>query len=133
MRVVDLDRDMSDVIPTGLSRDSEFIFRRMTEATLDAALSGSIANNLPAGGRRILDVACGVGQDSIALSARGALVVGAEPSLRMIGMARLFAEEKQVEMPDWIQCWSDGLPWLCTEATHQYTSVASRTKMYAAN
>jgi SAM-dependent methyltransferase len=102
MRVVDLDRDMSDVIPTGMSRDSEFVFERMTQATLDAAL--------PENGRRILDVACGVGQDSIALSDRGAQVVGAEPSLRMIGMAKIFAADKQVEMPAWIQCWSDNLP-----------------------
>ena len=30
MRVVDLDRDMSDVIPTGMTPDSEFLFERMT-------------------------------------------------------------------------------------------------------
>jgi len=29
MRVVDLDRDMSDVIPTGATRDSEYLFDRM--------------------------------------------------------------------------------------------------------
>jgi SAM-dependent methyltransferase len=102
MRVVDLDRDMSDVIPTGMSRDSEFLFARMTSATLDAALPGP--------GRRVLDVASGVGQDTIAMAVRGASVVGAEPSQRMIGMARMFAEDKKVEMPSWVQCWSDQLP-----------------------
>jgi SAM-dependent methyltransferase len=102
MRVVDLDRDMSDVIPTGLSRDSEFLFARMTSETLDAALSGP--------GRRVLDVASGVGQDTIAMAIRGAEAVGAEPSRRMIGMARMFAEDKQIEMPWWVQCWSDRLP-----------------------
>ncbi len=106
MRVVDLDRDMSDVIPTSMSRDSEFLFDRMTQATIDAALPGP--------GRRILDVASGVGQDTIAMAVRGAEAVGAEPSQRMIGMARLFAEEKQrekkIELPSWIQCWSDHLP-----------------------
>jgi hypothetical protein len=38
MRVVDLDRDMSDVIPTSMSRDSEYLFERMTLETIDAAL-----------------------------------------------------------------------------------------------
>jgi len=99
---VDLDRDMSDVIPTGMSRDSEYLFERMTQATLEAAR--------PAAGRRILDVASGVGQDTIALAVRGAQAIGAEPSQRMIGMARLFAEKKKLEMPDWVQCWSDRLP-----------------------
>jgi len=56
MRVVDLDRDMSDVIPTGMSLDSEYLFERMTEVTL--------AEALPRPGRRVLDVASGVGQDS---------------------------------------------------------------------
>ena len=56
VRVVDLDRDMSDVIPTGATRDSEFLFARMTSATLDATKPGP--------GRRILDVASGFGQDA---------------------------------------------------------------------
>ena len=85
MRVVDLDRDMSDVIPTGMTPDSEFLFQRMTDLTLDRARPGP--------GKRILDVASGVGQDSIALARRGATVVGAEPSKRMTQMARLFAAE----------------------------------------
>ncbi len=102
MRVVDLDRDMSDVIPTGMSRDSEFLFERMTSGTIEAALA-----NLRG---RVLDVGSGVGQDTIAMAVRGAEVVGAEPSQRMIGMARMFAEDKQIEMPDWVQCWSDHLP-----------------------
>jgi len=108
MRVVDLDRDMSDVIPTSMSRDSEYLFERMTQATLDAAL--------PARGGRVLDVASGVGQDTIALAMRGAQAIGAEPSRRMIGMSRLFAEEKssgeaeRFAMPGWVQCWADRLP-----------------------
>src|SRR3990172_12464545 len=59
VRVVDLDRDMSDVIPTGTTRDSSFLFGRMTEATLAAAA--------PARGRRILDVASGFRPDPLAL------------------------------------------------------------------
>ena len=102
MRVVDLDRDMSDVIPTGMTPDSEFLFARMTDLTLECTQAGE--------GDRVLDVASGVGQDSIALSARGARVVGAEPSSRMTGMAQLFAAEKTGPMPDWVRGWSDRLP-----------------------
>ena len=82
MRVVDLDRDMSDVIPTGMSPDSEFLFARMTDVTLWATCADP--------GRRILDVASGVGQDSLALVREGAYVIGAEPSGRMIAMAEAF-------------------------------------------
>ena len=102
MRVVDLDRDMSDVIPTGLTPDSEFLFERMTRVSLQRTGAGP--------GKRILDVASGVGQDSIALAALGASVVGAEPSGRMTGMARLFAADRGGPMPDWVRGWSDRLP-----------------------
>jgi demethylmenaquinone methyltransferase/2-methoxy-6-polyprenyl-1,4-benzoquinol methylase len=108
MRVVDLDRDMSDVIPTGTTRDSTYLFERMTEATLTATRAGK--------GHRVLDVASGFGQDAIALMARGAEVVGAEPSLRMTAWARMNSE-KQVEargpgasLPSWVRGWSDALP-----------------------
>lgn len=102
MRVVDLDRDMSDVIPTGQTPDSEFLFDRMTDVTLELARA--------APGRRLLDVASGVGQDAVALAARGAFVVGAEPSKRMSDMAQLFAADKARPMPAWIRSWSDQLP-----------------------
>ena len=102
MRVVDLDRDMQDVIPTGATRDSEYLFARMTER--------SLARTLPGPGRRILDVASGVGQDALALQARGARVVAAEPSHRMIGLAALYAERNPGPQPCWVRAWSDGLP-----------------------
>ncbi|RIL06051.1 MAG: hypothetical protein DCC71_08175 [Proteobacteria bacterium] len=107
MRVVDLDRDMSDVIPTGTTRDSQFLFERMTERTLAYAD--------PAPGRRVLDVASGFGQDSLALAARGADVVGAEPSARMTAWARLVSEKAEKEAPGarvplWVRGWSDALP-----------------------
>ncbi len=102
MRVVDLDRDMSDVIPTGMTPDSEFLFDRMTQVTLDRTQA--------AAGKLVLDVASGVGQDSIALATRGANVVGVEPSGRMTAMAKLFAAEKAGPMPDWVRGWSDSLP-----------------------
>ncbi len=102
MRVVDLDRDMQDVIPTGTTRDSEYLFARMTEATLEKTLPGP--------GRRILDVGSGVGQDAIALQAAGASVVGAEPSHRMIGLAELQAAKTEGPLPAWVRAWADALP-----------------------
>jgi SAM-dependent methyltransferase len=102
MRVVDLDRDMSDVIPTGTTRDSSFLFDRMTEATLALAEPGP--------GRRILDVASGFGQDAIELARSGAGVVGAEPSERMSAWARLKSAEEKGPVPRWVRGWSDALP-----------------------
>jgi SAM-dependent methyltransferase len=102
MRVVDLDRDMRDVVPTGTTRDSEFLFARMTECTLE--LSG------PSAGRRVLDVASGFGQDAAALAQRGAWVVAAEPSLRMSALARLQAEQSSGPQPVWVRSWADPLP-----------------------
>ena len=102
MRVVDLDRDMSDVIPTGTTRDSEYLFDRMTAATL--------GHTLPGPGRRILDVASGFGQDAILLQEQGAKVVGAEPSERMMAWARMKSEEATGPLPFWVRGWSDGLP-----------------------
>ena len=80
MRLIDLDRDMSDVIPTASSADSEYLFQRMGEATL-AALG-------PRAHARILDAAGGLGQDSRALTRRGAWAVCAEPSRRMSALGR---------------------------------------------
>ena len=102
MRVVDLDRDMRDVVPTGATRDSEFLFAQMTERTLRLAGAGP--------GRRILDVASGFGQDARALAARGARVVGAEPSARMSGLAKILAAKASGPLPAWVRGWSDALP-----------------------
>jgi SAM-dependent methyltransferase len=105
MRVVDLDRDMSDVIPTGLSPDSEFLFARMTDVTLEATCADV--------GRLVLDVASGVGQDSIALVRQGARVVGAEPSARMTAMAEIFGSQRLepgLKGPSWVRGWADALP-----------------------
>ena len=102
MRVVDLDRDMSDVIPTGTTRDSAFLFGRMTEATLAATRPGP--------GRRILDVASGFGQDAFALRRAGADVIGAEPSLRMTGWARQESAKEAGPGPRFVRAWSDALP-----------------------
>jgi SAM-dependent methyltransferase len=105
MRLVDLDRDMSDVFPTGTSVDSEFLFRRMAEATLDALETRP--------GSRVVDVAAGVGQDDRALARRGAWVVGAEPSERMTALAYL-SDREDAEPPSGgvarVRAWSEALP-----------------------
>jgi len=116
VRVVDLDRDMRDVIPTGSTRESEFLFARMAERTLRATRAAS--------GQRILDVAAGLGQDASALAARGALAVAAEPSSRMTALAKLVqgreaaaqrgVAERSAGLPArppvWVRAWSDALP-----------------------
>jgi SAM-dependent methyltransferase len=102
MRVVDLDRDMRDVIPTGATRESGFLFARMAERTLRAARA--------AAGRRILDVAAGLGQDAAALAARGAFAVAAEPSSRMTALAKLLDGKGAGPPPVRVRAWSDALP-----------------------
>lgn len=94
---------MSDVIPTGSTRDSEYLFERMTAETL--ALAGGGA------GRRLLDVAAGFGQDAVALAETGADVIACEPSARMTGWAKLVAGKRAGgPTPHWVRGWSDALP-----------------------
>jgi SAM-dependent methyltransferase len=111
MRVVDLDRDMRDVIPTGTSPDSEFLFTRMTDRTLDLTHAGP--------GRRVLDVASGIGQDARALAARGCFAVAAEPSARMSALALLQDAELEGARPVHVRAWSDALPF----ATGRFDAV----------
>ncbi len=102
MRVVDLDRDMRDVIPTSTSPDSDYLFEQMTRRTLDRARG--------APGRRVLDVASGFGQDARAVAASGAWVVAAEPSARMSALARLQDARATGAQPHHVRGWADGLP-----------------------
>jgi len=102
MRVVDLDRDLRDVIPTGTTRDSEYLFERMTRCTLE------LARARPGG--RVLDVASGFGQDTAALAQRGAFAVGAEPSARMTALAAMGQAEAPEPKPVWVRAWADALP-----------------------
>ncbi len=107
MRVLDLDRDMRDVIPTSLTRDSDFLFARMTERTF--------ALTRPRPGGRVLDVASGLAQDARALAARGAQVVAAEPSARMSALAQMENDKAAGGRPDalrphLVRSWGDALP-----------------------
>jgi len=101
MRVVDLERDMSDVIPTGASVDSEFLFQRMEDATLEALRPGP--------GRRLLDSAAGIGQDGRRLAATGSWAVGAEPSARMMALAAM-QDVEQGGAVQRVRAWSEVLP-----------------------
>jgi SAM-dependent methyltransferase len=102
VRVADLDRDMRDVIPTALGRDAEFLFERMTRRTLALAQA--------ARGRRVLDVASGLGQDAQALAERGAFAVAAEPSARMTALAVQWAREHPGAATHALRAWADALP-----------------------
>jgi SAM-dependent methyltransferase len=104
VRLVDLDRDMSDVFPVGKTPDSDYLFRRMEQETFDALE--------PEAGARVIDVAAGVGQDDQALARRGIRVVGAEPSARMMALAQLTdarpgADSRRVSR---LRAWSERLP-----------------------
>ncbi len=101
MRVVDLDRDMRDVIPTSTSPDSDYLFEQMTRRTLDCARG--------APGHRVLDVASGFGQDARALAEFGAIAVAAEPSARMSALAKL--QDRKGSAPIYhVRGWADALP-----------------------
>ena len=93
---------MRDVIPTGSSRDSEFLFACMAERTLCATRAEP--------GKRILDVAAGLGQDASRLAGRGVFAVAAEPSRRMTALAKLVQGKLPGRPPVWVRAWSDALP-----------------------
>jgi SAM-dependent methyltransferase len=110
VRAVDLDRDMTHVIPTGTTRDSEYLFERMQSLTLAALEAGP--------GARVLDAAAGLGQDSRALARAGVRAVCAEPSHRMVELAKLVAAKDAAASPAgagltavrWARAWSESLP-----------------------
>src|SRR5882672_6165862 len=102
MRVVDLDRDMRDVIPTSTSPDSDYLFEQMTRRTLHRARGEA--------GTRVLDVASGFGQDARALAQSGAVAVAAEPSARMSALAVMQDAKAQSAPIYHLRCWADALP-----------------------
>ncbi len=92
-RLDELERHLEHTIPPEGGADSQALFRRMTERALSLLAVG--------GNGRVLDLACGMGQDTLALARRRtprkpatgaesishtafALTVGLEPSERMI-------------------------------------------------
>jgi SAM-dependent methyltransferase len=76
--VHDIENDLEHTIPPEGGPDSAYLFRAMTERSL--ALLEAAPGNV------VLDLGCGMGQDSLALAARlpGGRVLAVEPSNRMI-------------------------------------------------
>ncbi len=96
---------MTHVIPTGTTRDSDYLFRRMEAETLAATRAGV--------GARVLDSAAGLGQDSRALARGGVRAFCAEPSRRMVELAKLVAAKEPTPEPGgvtWARAWSEALP-----------------------
>ena len=77
---VDLSWDDEGVLPKILSLDTEFVFQRMTEETLQAvdAEKGSV----------VLDVACGRAIDAVSLAKKGVVIYGCDPSAIMLCKAK---------------------------------------------
>jgi SAM-dependent methyltransferase len=90
-----------DVLPPVLSRDTDFVFQRMTVETLDAVQSQK--------GRRILDVGCGRALDAASLAEGGGILFGCEPSRVMLGKARGSLERKKAPVT-LISGIAEGLP-----------------------
>jgi SAM-dependent methyltransferase len=106
VRVADLDRDMSAVFPTGLDRDSEFLYERMRQVTYELLRARP--------DDRVLDAAAGLGSDGQNLAAMGLRVTNAEPSLSMNDLKLMVAEKR-----DWkdygsrtttVRAWCEKLP-----------------------
>jgi SAM-dependent methyltransferase len=76
--VHDIEHDLEYTIPPPGGPDSDFVFGAMTERSLALLQAGA--------GDVVLDLGCGMGQDALALAERapGSLVLGLEPSNRMI-------------------------------------------------
>ncbi len=106
MRLSDLDRDHSAVIPLGVDPVSEFFYARTAEATY-AALQAPP-------GARVLDCAGGLGNDASALADRGVRMTVAEPSRTLSELARLVALRRGLPERDprvrWVRGFADRLP-----------------------
>jgi SAM-dependent methyltransferase len=77
---VDLNWNDDDVLPAELSRDTEFVFQRMTDETLRAVQTGN--------GLRVLDVGCGRAIDAASMAKDGGVLFGCEPSRVMLRKAQ---------------------------------------------
>jgi SAM-dependent methyltransferase len=86
----DFEWDDGDILPAVVYPDTEFLFRRMIEVTLEKVN--------PREGETILDVGCGRGCDGVELATKGAVVIGLEPSNVMIRHARNHISQDGVNM-----------------------------------
>lgn len=95
--------DDEDVLPAVLSWDTEFVFQRMTEETLEAVQSGN--------GHRVLDVGCGRGIDATFMAKKGGLLFGCEPSSVMLGKAKEYVKDAG-ETVRLVSSLAEGLPFM---------------------
>jgi SAM-dependent methyltransferase len=77
---IDLSWNDDDVLPDKLRPDVDFLFSRMSQATIQMVD--------PKPGENILDIGCGRALDILAMSKFGATVIGVEPSSVMLEHAR---------------------------------------------
>jgi len=77
---IDLNWDDNEVLPDRLRPDVEFLFGRMSSATVEMVD--------PQPGELILDIGCGRAIDIVNMSASGAELIGVEPSFVMLSHAR---------------------------------------------
>ena len=82
---VDLDYELDHVITDNLLPDLDFLFRRMSEATVR-----TVAETPPG---LVLDVGSGASRELLRLSELGWQAVAVDPSPHMLGMARLAGAE----------------------------------------
>ena len=80
MNRIDLNWDDNEVLPDRIRPDVEFLFYRMSQATID------MVDPKPA--QRVLDIGCGRAIDIVNMSKSGATLIGIEPSFVMISHAR---------------------------------------------
>jgi SAM-dependent methyltransferase len=80
MNRVDLNWDDNEVLPDRIRPDVEFLFSRMSRATVEMVD--------PRPGERILDIGCGRAIDIVNMSWSGADLIGIEPSFVMLSHAR---------------------------------------------
>jgi SAM-dependent methyltransferase len=85
----DLEYSIND-FEAGTSRDSTYIFEAIENAMVD------LATEVQRG--RVLDVACGTGKVAMRIAERGALAIGAEASLEMIGVGRYIQPQSRAVM-----------------------------------
>ena len=80
MNRIDLNWDDNEVLPDRIRPDVEFLFYRMSRATIDMVE--------PKPAQRVLDIGCGRAIDIVNMSKSGATLIGIEPSFVMISHAR---------------------------------------------
>ncbi len=71
----------------------DFLFRRSMQKRFELALK----ELKDSAGKKILDIGCGSGRYSVALSEMGAMVVGIDFAGHMVNLAQAAAQEKQVD------------------------------------